>query len=208
MKGSRRLTQSVAEHSSNSSFGSPKYPFVFHSYILSSAHTNLYCSTKCNIRANQLFGLLFDEYQIILSHLNLVPRVCVCLLDMPKSRRKKVPVTSPNSISSHGAAPGKPRSTHTAAIIRRFHTLLKEETKHRDAGDLAALHAVQDEMEKLGGLEAYQQMSAVGQGDDRGGGTEKVFIGWLKDLGVHKRPDVLQYAFLFVLVGIRHVNVQ
>jgi 25S rRNA (adenine2142-N1)-methyltransferase len=36
----------------------------------------------------------------------------------------------------------------------------------------------------MGGLEAYQRMSAIGQGEDRGGGTEKVLIEWLKELGL------------------------
>jgi len=36
----------------------------------------------------------------------------------------------------------------------------------------------------MGGLEAYQRMSSIGQGNDRGGGSEKVFIEWLTELGV------------------------
>lgn len=38
----------------------------------------------------------------------------------------------------------------------------------------------------MGGLEAYQAMSSIGQGEDRGGGSEKVFVAWLKELGVQK----------------------
>jgi len=38
-------------------------------------------------------------------------------------------------------------------------------------------------VEKLGGLEKYQYMSCIGQGSDRGGGSEKVLIGWLKQMG-------------------------
>lgn len=36
----------------------------------------------------------------------------------------------------------------------------------------------------MGGLELYQDMSATGQRKDRGGGSEKVLIGWLKELDI------------------------
>lgn len=48
------------------------------------------------------------------------------------------------------------------------------------------LKEVEDEIQRMGGLEAYQAMSSIGQGDDRGGGSEKVFVAWLKELGVQK----------------------
>jgi len=38
----------------------------------------------------------------------------------------------------------------------------------------------------MGGLEAYQRMSAIGQGKDRGGGSEKVLVEWLHELGFGK----------------------
>lgn len=34
----------------------------------------------------------------------------------------------------------------------------------------------------MGGLAAYQRMSSIGQGKDRGGGSEGVLLGWLKEL--------------------------
>ncbi|PAV23748.1 D-lactate dehydrogenase cytochrome oxidoreductase [Pyrrhoderma noxium] len=45
------------------------------------------------------------------------------------------------------------------------------------------LGEVEEEMERIGGLEVYQRMSSIGQGKDRGGGSEKVLIGWLRELG-------------------------
>jgi len=42
---------------------------------------------------------------------------------------------------------------------------------------------VNREIEKLGGLAAYQHMSCIGQSSDRGGGSEKVLIEWLKQMG-------------------------
>lgn len=38
----------------------------------------------------------------------------------------------------------------------------------------------------MGGLEAYQKMSVIGQGNDRGGGSEKVLLEFLEELGYPK----------------------
>jgi 25S rRNA (adenine2142-N1)-methyltransferase len=90
---------------------------------------------------------------------------------MPQTRRRrKLPVTL---AERHGSS-STPRASRT--VIRRFHTLLKEQKCAE--GD--ALANINREIEALGGLEEYQRMSCVGQSDDRGGGSEKVLIGWLK----------------------------
>lgn len=47
------------------------------------------------------------------------------------------------------------------------------------------LENVEKEMEEMGGLATYQHMSSIGQSEDRGGGSEKVLIGWLKELGLY-----------------------
>ena len=44
------------------------------------------------------------------------------------------------------------------------------------------LAAIEEEINELGGLETYQKMSVIGQGNDRGGGSEKVLIAWLNEL--------------------------
>ena len=44
------------------------------------------------------------------------------------------------------------------------------------------VEGVEREMEEMGGLAAYQRMSSIGQGKDRGGGSEKVLIGWLEEM--------------------------
>ena len=93
---------------------------------------------------------------------------------MSKScRRRKLPVTV---AKRHGSS-STPRTSRT--IIRKFHTLLKQQKSAQ--GDTLA--NINDELEKLGGLEKYQRMSYIGQGSDRGGGSEKVLIGWLKQMG-------------------------
>ncbi|KAL1746988.1 putative methyltransferase-domain-containing protein [Schizophyllum fasciatum] len=113
---------------------------------------------------------------------------------MPKARKKKAPVTGTGPSE---ATSGKPETTRT--VIRRFHVLLKRRAQLEQAGDAgkgAAITAQQAaaaaqelaridaEVEALGGLEKYQEMSAIGQSSDRGGGSEKVLIGWLKELGI------------------------
>jgi 25S rRNA (adenine(2142)-N(1))-methyltransferase, Bmt2 len=93
---------------------------------------------------------------------------------MPKgSRRRKLPVTVAGIYGSSST----PRTSRT--VIRKFHTLLKQQKSAQ--GD--TLTSINHELEKLGGLEKYQHMSCIGQGTDRGGGSEKVLIGWLKKMG-------------------------
>jgi 25S rRNA (adenine2142-N1)-methyltransferase len=95
---------------------------------------------------------------------------------MPKGRRRrKLPVTV---AERHGSS-STPRTSRT--VIRKFHTLLKQQTSAQ--GDTDTLANINYELEKLGGLEKYQHMSCIGQGSDRGGGSEKVLIGWLKQMG-------------------------
>jgi 25S rRNA (adenine2142-N1)-methyltransferase len=50
----------------------------------------------------------------------------------------------------------------------------------------AALAEIEHQLSNLGGLERYQQLSALGQREERGGGAEKFFIQWMKELNVHR----------------------
>ncbi|KDQ60602.1 hypothetical protein JAAARDRAFT_55330 [Jaapia argillacea MUCL 33604] len=99
---------------------------------------------------------------------------------MPKGRRRKNPITTNTEVTS-----SNPHSSRN--IIRQFHCLLKRRAQLQKQQDtphnVQALADVEREMEELGGLKVYQRMSTIGQGNDRGGGTEKVLIGWLKELG-------------------------
>jgi 25S rRNA (adenine2142-N1)-methyltransferase len=105
---------------------------------------------------------------------------------MPKVRRKKLPLTSFESES-----PFSSTSQSSRAVIRRFHALLKRRAQLQNAQTQnasehsKALGNIEDEIVHLGGLERYQRMSAVGQGKDRGGGSETILIKWLKDLGLN-----------------------
>lgn len=108
---------------------------------------------------------------------------------------------NPNIDSNTGSA--NPQASRT--IIRRFHVLLKRKAqlqalqKRRHSSTKAGssssggssgsvevekeLREVEREMESMGGLGVYQRMSSIGQGKDRGGGSERVLIGWLKGMG-------------------------
>lgn len=125
---------------------------------------------------------------------------------MPKIRRRKAPVTSASIVcgsgpSSTAARPAaqNPASSRARTVIRRFHVLLKRQTRlqallsgetKKPRTQLAnsdaqrELAEVEREIAVLGGLEAYQRMSIAGQGKDRGGGSEKVLIEWLREMGV------------------------
>lgn len=105
---------------------------------------------------------------------------------MPKARKKKLPIVTVESASNKSSTPLSGRTT-----IRQFHVLLKRRAQLKASMDSAesvkSLADIEDRIRELGGLETYQRMSAVGQGSDRGGGSEKILVGWLKDFGFHKK---------------------
>lgn len=107
--------------------------------------------------------------------------------EMPKSRQRKTPITHATDKATRSEIlSSKPKSSRT--VIRKFHNLLKIRTQLEQNFPInePTIRLIDREMEDLGGLERYQHMSNIGQGTDRGGGSENVFIGWLKELDVHK----------------------
>jgi len=105
---------------------------------------------------------------------------------MPKTRKKKTPVTNTDNATSSSSS--NPHSSRT--VIRRFHVLLKKQQQLKHAlstNNAQELKDVEREIEEMGGLAVYQRMSSVGQGNDRGGGSEKVLIQWLIDMGLQER---------------------
>ena len=120
---------------------------------------------------------------------------------MAKTRKtkRKVPVTvGKGKHSSHRTAgpSGSSKPAATRKVIRRFHILHKRQaqlqkflegerielsTQAKDAKE--ELQAIEQEISDMGGLEAYQKMSVIGQGNDRGGGSEKVLLEFLEEFG-------------------------
>ncbi|KAJ7093164.1 nucleolus protein [Mycena epipterygia] len=106
---------------------------------------------------------------------------------MAKARKKKIPISTIASTSS-----SKPKSSRT--VIRQYHVLLKQQAtlqalQTRDAKTSQVLDDVNRQIDELGGLEFYQRMSAIGQGHDRGGGSEKIAIPWLKEISKPTESD-------------------
>ncbi|KZO94287.1 nucleolus protein [Calocera viscosa TUFC12733] len=100
----------------------------------------------------------------------------------PNKRKKPVTVSS-----------NKPNATVAADVtrrtIRRYHVLLKEKARllsDASSSTSTRLNEIEKEMNDLGGLEAYQEMSVLGQSKERGGGSEKVLVEWLRQLGYGK----------------------
>jgi len=130
---------------------------------------------------------------------------------MPKARKKtrKTPVTQAQSSSKPSGTSSNPVATRT--LIRRFHVLIKrkaqltrtlgEEARTGGSGAKGALTEVEREIEELGGLDAYQRMSTIGQGKDRGGGSEKILIGWLNDLGIASSAQPAKKSLKLLEVG-------
>lgn len=89
---------------------------------------------------------------------------------MPKTKKKKTPVTLAGATHASGSS-SNPQSSRN--LIRQFHVLLKRKTflekAHSDGvtENEAALREVEEEINSLGGLAAYQRMSKIGQGNDR-----------------------------------------
>jgi len=115
---------------------------------------------------------------------------------MPKAKKRKPPIaqTSNTTLSTNAQVCRK--------TINQFHLLLKRRSQLLDVQDPTPIQVqdlanIGEEIARLGGLEKYQQMSVNGQKDERGGGSEKIFISWMKELGLHhthKEGKQLRYA--------------
>lgn len=142
-----------------------------------------YHRCSCSL-ANLIFVLTSLQKEIIR---------CLFRSPMPKARKRKAPITGIGTTSDTNSS----KSESSRAVIRRFHVLLKQQTQLQksiiqDISKKTELADVEREIRELGGLESYQRMSVIGQGTDRGGGSEKVLIRWLKDKELHTTKKKLQ----------------
>lgn len=115
------------------------------------------------------------------------------------SARRKSGITGNSAISlAKNLAGGKPAnlfaSKYTRKIIRRHHTLLKNQSnlklqlesarrakKTEDTKTLEEkIAAIEKEVEENGGIEEYQKASIAGQSSTRGGDTSKLLVEWLE----------------------------
>ena len=106
------------------------------------------------------------------------------------ARKRKQPVTSSSNHHTHRILSGHD-------LIRRFHVLLKRRARlaagtSSTSRDLAH---IEDEINRLGGLETYQRISAQGQSDERGGGSHKLFIEWMLQEDLKRKWEGKQNRF-------------
>ncbi|TFK67897.1 hypothetical protein BDN72DRAFT_724793, partial [Pluteus cervinus] len=118
-----------------------------------------------------------------------------------KARRRKVPITSQTTTASS-------TSKASRSVIQQFHRLLKQRLQFRKTlpDDAPPLKAIEKEIGDLGGLEHYQNMSALGQTNERGGGSEKVLVSWMKELGVPRSTSLEDKKRLLEVGAVRPDN--
>lgn len=76
---------------------------------------------------------------------------------------------------------GKSNSrTATRNLIRKHHTLQKEQARALRDGNVSQAATIARQLEQQGGLERYQQASLLGQSQDRGGDSSRILMDWLK----------------------------
>lgn len=113
------------------------------------------------------------------------------------AKRRKTPLTGIKSAvaptarelkTPTGSLAGQSHKV-TQNVISRFHTLLKRKAqleqslKTSDSLSVRSeLTAISQEIEDLGGLEAYQVASTLGQAEERGGDSSKVLVEWLLEM--------------------------
>ncbi|TIA90800.1 hypothetical protein E3P99_01353 [Wallemia hederae] len=97
---------------------------------------------------------------------------------MGVGKRKKAPITRDGSKSNSLS------SKKTKEIINKFHQLLK---RRNITTDEKVQRQIDEEIESLGGMQAYQHASTLGQSATRGGDSSHVFIAWLQELRVREK---------------------
>ncbi|KAK4683695.1 25S rRNA (adenine2142-N1)-methyltransferase, partial [Tremellales sp. Uapishka_1] len=101
-----------------------------------------------------------------------------------KTRKHPISTVNPGRVVSHKV---------TQATISSFHTLLKRQSRLQQqlascspsddrAGLDKQLADILNAIAALGGLDAYQKASTLGQSVERGGDSSKVLVSWLKEL--------------------------
>ncbi|KAJ9659050.1 25S rRNA (adenine2142-N1)-methyltransferase [Neophaeococcomyces mojaviensis] len=86
-------------------------------------------------------------------------------------------------------------SKATRKLINTHHQLHKARAAALDSKDHHLVARIDNQIEQLGGLEAYQQASLTGQDKDRGGDSSEKLVEWLRKydlLGPAKRRDALR----------------
>lgn len=108
---------------------------------------------------------------------------------MPKARKRKHPIVAAASSSTSSASIAAQSCRNT---IRKYHVLLKQRRQLENgtsSDKTLSLADIDRQLSGLGGLEKYQELSSLGQSEERGGGSEKIFITWMKELGAYRLTE-------------------
>ncbi|WWC64171.1 uncharacterized protein I303_106779 [Kwoniella dejecticola CBS 10117] len=101
----------------------------------------------------------------------------------------------------------------TQSTISRFHVLLKRQAylKRRLTSDSNAdesavlikeeLAAIDQDIDALGGLDAYQIASTLGQSNERGGDSSKVLVRWLEEIGLKREANSQGHRLRMLEIG-------
>ncbi len=112
------------------------------------------------------------------------------------AKRRKIPTPIATTLPPKPNVKISKRRAETARLIRRVHQLRKGIAQQSDA---AQKHALQQELETLGGLEAYQRASLLGQSKERGGDSSKWLLPHVRQrYQSASRPDGTALALLDV----------
>ncbi|KAH9484184.1 25S rRNA (adenine(2142)-N(1))-methyltransferase [Psilocybe cubensis] len=127
---------------------------------------------------------------------------------MPKVRTKKrkLPIV-PEAASKSDPSTAAQSCRNT---IRKYHVLMKRR-KQLEQAPLEHKHELAEidrQVSELGGLERYQQLSSLGQQEQRGGGSEKIFVNWLKELNLHRRSGTTGKLRLLEVGALKPDNYQ
>ncbi|KAI9762353.1 MAG: 60S ribosomal protein L25 [Chaenotheca gracillima] len=95
-------------------------------------------------------------------------------------RPKSFAHSRPPNFSKLSASSSSLSSKVTRQKIRYHHQLQKQHAAAIAKGDDAAAKATAAQIEREGGLEAYQQASLTGQSNERGGDSSRVLMEWLQ----------------------------
>lgn len=96
-----------------------------------------------------------------------------------KSNRTKLLSHTRPPIATTVSTPTNQSSKATRSTIRNYHTLQKRLSLALSTGDAVLAESLQSELSAIGGLEAYQAASTLGQSAERGGDTSKLLVEWL-----------------------------
>jgi 25S rRNA (adenine2142-N1)-methyltransferase len=80
-------------------------------------------------------------------------------------------------------------SKATRSIIRSHHGLLKARSLALKANDHDRVATIDCDIDKLGGLDRYQEASKIGQLKARGGDTSRILKAWLEESSISRTPN-------------------